>query len=212
MSTSKRSAFTLVELLVVIGIIALLIAMLFPALTRARQQAQWVQCQSNLRQIGIHLEMYANDWKGWIFPPRLGASRPRDERWVVHVFKPPIWNPKVMLCPSDFEPAEEHSYLLNNHLADREIKIASKNLGGLTCSDVVVMGEKTSSWNDYYMNAEDYRRDRPGDFALGKVELYRHGIRLGSNYLYMDMHVGSFRRSDQFDRGLDPWDVATGPT
>src|SRR5436189_6272624 len=73
-STSKRSAFTLVELLVVIGIIALLIAMLFPALTRARQQAQWVQCQSNLRQIGIHLEMYANDWKGWIFPPRLGAS------------------------------------------------------------------------------------------------------------------------------------------
>jgi len=204
--------FTLVELLVVIGIIALLIAMLFPALNRARQQAQWVQCQSNLRQIGIHLEMYANDWRGWIFPPRMGANRPRDQRWPMFVFKPAVWNPKIMLCPSDFEPVEEHSYLLNNHLADREIKISSKNLGGLTASDVVVMGEKTTSWEDYYMNAEDYRRDRPGDFALGKVELYRHGLRLGSNYLYMDMHVGTFRRSDQFDRGVDPWDVVTGPS
>src|SRR5262245_44133586 len=208
---ARLRAFSLVELLVVIGIIALLIAILMPALTRARQQAQWVQCQSNLRQIGIHLEMYANDWKGWVFPPRLGASRPRDERWPVHVFKPPVWNPKIMLCPSDIEPSEEHSYLLNNHLADRGIKFSSKDLGGLTSSDVVVMGEKVSSWNDYYMNAEDYRRDRPGDFAMGKVELYRHGLRLGSNYLYLDLHVGTFRRSDQFDRSVDPWDVVVAP-
>jgi prepilin-type N-terminal cleavage/methylation domain-containing protein/prepilin-type processing-associated H-X9-DG protein len=206
--------FSLVELLVVIGIIAVLIAIMMPALTRARQQAQWVQCQSNLRQIGLNLEIYANDWKGWIFPPRLGANRPREQRWPIHVFKPSVWNPKIMLCPSDFEPAEEHSYLLNNHLADpdRPIKFSSKNLGGLTSSDVVIMGEKVSSWNDYYMNAQDYRRDRPGDFEQGKVELYRHGLRLGSNYLYLDLHVGSFRRADQFDRAVDPWDVVTGPT
>ena len=117
-----------------------------------------------------------------------------------------------MLCPSDFEPAEEHSYLLNNHLADKSIKMSSKDLGGLSPTEVIVMGEKTTSWEDYYMNAEDYRRDRPGDYALGKVELYRHGIRLGSNYLYLDMHVGTFRKTDQFDRGVDPWDVVTGPT
>jgi prepilin-type N-terminal cleavage/methylation domain-containing protein/prepilin-type processing-associated H-X9-DG protein len=211
-SFRARAGFTLVELLVVIGIIALLIAMLMPALARARQQAQWVACQSNMRQIGLYLEMYSNDWKGWAFPPRLGANRPRDQRWPVHVFKPAVWNPKVMLCPTDFEPAEEHSYLLNNHLADRGIKFSSKALGGLTASEVVLMGEKTSSFNDYYMNAEDYRRDRPGDFALGKVELYRHGLRLGSNYLYLDLHVGTFRRTDQFDRGVDPWDVPAGPT
>src|SRR5438128_12411072 len=89
----RKSGFTLVELLVVIGIIALLIAMLFPALNRARQQAQWVQCQSNLRQIGIYLEMYANDWRGWIFPTALGARRPHAQRWPVKVFKALVWTP-----------------------------------------------------------------------------------------------------------------------
>src|SRR3954447_13146568 len=115
-------AFTLVELLVVIGIIALLIAMLLPSLAKARQQAKWVACQSNLRQLGAFLQMYSNQWRGWIYPPGLGAGRPRDERWPVHVFKPAVWTPPVMLCPNDVEPVEEHSYLLNDHLAKRGIK------------------------------------------------------------------------------------------
>src|SRR5687768_1788490 len=72
-----RRAFTLVELLVVIGIIALLIAILMPSLSRARTQSQRVACMSNLRQLGAAFVMYTNANKGAFPRP---AVTPRFER------------------------------------------------------------------------------------------------------------------------------------
>ena len=63
-SKRERAAFTLVELLVVIGIIAVLIALLMPGLTAARRQAQSIQCASHLRTIGHAMQQYANEFKG----------------------------------------------------------------------------------------------------------------------------------------------------
>lgn len=230
-----RRGFSLVELLVVIGIIAVLVGLLLPTLARAREKANMTKCASNLHEIGVLLQVYINDNRGWLFPvgpvdftglpTTLGTNLPPHLRWPMYVkfddlknaplpppynsalYNPNVWNeaefpshlytPKVMQCPSDINPAESHSYMLNQHLADKAIKANSDNFGGLSNDQVVVMGEKRTEVRDYYMEVNDYLRT---------VELYRHGVVLGSNYLFFDTHVATVAPAAAAGL-MDPWDL-----
>jgi prepilin-type N-terminal cleavage/methylation domain-containing protein len=111
---SRRKAFTLVELLVVIGIIAALVAILLPALSKAKESANRVKCGSNLKQLGMAFQLYTADYKGW-FPACAAGDHLED--WVYWqpnradgktIHDGPLvkyfgkqFNPGVYVCPSD---------------------------------------------------------------------------------------------------------------
>lgn len=87
----QSKAFTLIELLVVISIIALLMAVLMPALARVREQAKAVVCLSNIKQWCTVYSLYTGD-HGGLFPEKLGLSRD----YMVPYYK----DEKLLLCPS----------------------------------------------------------------------------------------------------------------
>ena len=102
--TSASRGFTLVELLVVIGIIAILIGLIFPVISRAREQSKRTACMSNLRQIGQALYMYAHASRDSLpngNPPGDWESYDGANRVMVYFAKEFVKAPGVFRCPGD---------------------------------------------------------------------------------------------------------------
>ncbi|MGB9797125.1 MAG: DUF1559 domain-containing protein [bacterium] len=95
-----RKGFTLIELLVVIAIVAILAAIIFPVFSRAKENARKATCVSNLRQLGLALHMYAEDWdERFPIDKWIGNSDERLWRLVLPIY-PYVKNKGIFYCPS----------------------------------------------------------------------------------------------------------------
>ncbi|MCC6578898.1 MAG: DUF1559 domain-containing protein [Phycisphaeraceae bacterium] len=104
-SCGRRAAFTLIELLVVISIIALLLAVLLPALSGARERSRQINCSTNQRQIGMALYMYVNDNRDYIPPWRykFNWSTYIFHTWVTMLYSYTNNRGRLWVCPTSPE-------------------------------------------------------------------------------------------------------------
>ncbi|HEV7300136.1 MAG TPA: prepilin-type N-terminal cleavage/methylation domain-containing protein [Tepidisphaeraceae bacterium] len=201
----RYSAFTLVELLVVIGIIALLISILLPALKKAQQSAQSVACASNMRQVGMAMIMYSSEHKSRFPSARWNAGADSDVPLSSYFEKisrymgipdgevgeaPKLRAKGAQICPS-MEPLmlRANSYGLNRHI-DKRLYKQSRNLWDYKVSirrptsEVILVAEM--NFNSDFSTPSPIPSYPPPNLNEGPVE-FRH--MKGANYLWVDGHV-----------------------
>jgi len=200
-----KRRFTLIELLVVIAIIAVLAAMLLPALNRARDVAKGIACTSNLKQIGLAVQNYSDEYNSSL-PDTTNVGW--DTRLYPNYLTGLTQNYKMMRCPSDnvvrdkvneygvaiSTPGYARSYSSNGYLWDTSSSAVSSGfLAGkyLRCK---ISPSNAISLTERFHQVNIIKSGSLTFMYSSSTVFYAHGNQC--NYLFLDQHVGKMRTTD----------------
>lgn len=185
---SPSKGFTLIELLVVIAIIAILAALIMPALGTAKARAWTIRCMSNLKQIGVAAHVYIQDHED-----QLPQSSHTGNSWVARL-QPYAGATNIYRCPKDKHLTRPYSYAINDFLLPPPAGGGGTNFNKIGAipfpSDTTFMLECADSYassDHFHFNDPDDPFDYLPSSFRGQVAVFRHLN--AANYLFVDSHA-----------------------